>query len=345
MAYSNLFLNYNLSASPEIILFKDYDKEAFIMHAAGRECFSFVTNLSQSLMDSYLLIKDNRAIPFTSLPDYNKTEFVDIFKDRDPRLSQTFMIPGYIRPGESAAFRPNLNLGGYPQIKFVPDDIDQTAVWGTSYNDLPLARYGEILLIYAEAKAELGTITQNDIDKTVNMIRDRVSVPGLLIGEVAVDPVLAGQYPNVSGKNKALILEIRRERRVELACEGFRSDDLCRWKAGHLLEQSQQGMYIPRLGLFDCTGDGIPDIGVYENEASNDIPLEERGKYTFYYLNSEGGTLGSIYLSEGNSGHVMSTSDVTGVREFIEPKYYYYPLPQTQRALNPNLEETIFWRE
>lgn len=344
-AYANLFLNYNLSASPEIILFKDYDKGAFIMHAAGREIFSFVTNLSQSLMDSYLLIKDNQTKPFTSLADYDKTKFIDMFKDRDPRLKQTFMAPGYVRPGEATAFRPNLNLGGYPQIKFVPTDIDQASVWGTSYNDLPLARYGEILLIHAEAKAELGKLTQDDVDKTINQIRDRVAVPSMQIGSISEDPVLGRQYPNVSGQNKALILEIRRERRVELACEGFRADDLFRWKAGHLLEQPQQGIYIEKLGLLDCTGDDIPDIGVYEDEASNDVPVADRGKYTFYYLNTAAGVLGSIYLSDGKSGHVMSTSDITGVRKFIQPKYYYYPVPQTQRILNPNLEETIFWGE
>lgn len=342
-AYGKFFLNYNLSASPEIILFKDYDKGAFIMHATGRDILSFVTGLSQSLMDSYLLIKDNKTVPFTSLPNYDKTQFVDMFKDRDPRLRQTFMMPGYIRPGEAAAFRPNLNLGGYPQIKFVPTDIDQSSTWGTSYNDLSLARYGEILLIYAEAKVELGKLTQDDVDKTINQIRDRVAVPALQIGSITEDPLLAKQYPNVSGSNKALILEIRRERRVELACEGLRSDDLFRWKAGHLLEQPQQGMYIEKFGLFDCTGDNIPDIGIYENEASNDVPLEERGKYTFYYLNTVAGSLGSIYLSDGKSGHVMSTSDITGVRKFIQPQYYYYPLPQAQRILNPNLEETIFW--
>lgn len=344
-AYTNLFLNYNLSASPEIILFKDYDKEAFIMHAAGREIFSFVTNLSQSLMDSYLVIKNNKTVPFTSLQDYDKTLFSDMFKDRDPRLKQTFMEPGYIRPGETAPFRPNLNLGGYPQIKFVPTDVDQASVWGTSYNDLPISRYAEILLIYAEAKAELGKITQEDIDKTINLIRNRVEIPALIIGELVEDNVLSQRFKNVSGPNKALILEIRRERRVELACEGFRSDDLYRWKAGHLLEEPQQGMYIEHLGLIDCTGDNIPDIGIFENEESNNIPVDERGKYTFYYLKSTGGALGSIYLSEGTSGHVMSTSDITGVREFIQPKYYYYPLPQTQRILNPNLEETIFWED
>ena len=141
---------------------------------------------------------------------------METFEDRDPRYRQTFMYPGYIRPGDAKPFIPNLNLGGYTQIKFVPQDPQQNQ-WGCSYNDLPLMRLGEILLIYAEAKAELGTLTQADLDKSINQLRDRVGMPHMVLSELTIDPTLEQQYPNVNGNLKNAILEIRRERRVELA--------------------------------------------------------------------------------------------------------------------------------
>src|SRR5699024_7077820 len=110
----------------------------------------------------------------------------------------------------------------------------------------PVFRYAETLLIFAEAKAELGEITQEDIEKTINVIRDRVQMPSLEIGVANsnIDPRLEDFYPNVSGQDKGVILEIRRERRVEMACEGQRYDDLNRWYAGKLLENRPEGMYV-----------------------------------------------------------------------------------------------------
>jgi hypothetical protein len=80
-------------------------------------------------------------------------------------------------------------------------------------------------LIYAEAKAELGEATQSDTDRTVNALRSRVGMPGLDIGNIKTDPnwEFAGLSP--------LLQEIHRERKVELACEGFRVDDIFRWAA------------------------------------------------------------------------------------------------------------------
>lgn len=342
-AYENLFINYDLSKSPEIILFKNYDQDENIKHPASAAVFDFVSSLSRDLMESYqVLTEEGKAIPYSSIENHDKKSFVKVFENRDPRLKQTFMYPGYIKPNQNKPYKPNLNLGGYPQIKFVPRTSDQVS-WNSNYTDLPVSRLGEIYLIYAEAKAELGSLTQDDLDRTVNVIRNRVDMPPTIIGDINPDLNLQKQYPNVNGNNRDVILEIRRERRVELACEGFRADDLMRWKAGHLLGKSQQGVYIDRLGLHDFTGDGVPDIGLYKNEESNPISESERDKYAFYYLSNSDGSPTSIYLSKENSGHIMSTGDRDGVREFKDPQYYYYPLPQEQRLINPNLEETIFW--
>lgn len=185
----------------------------------------------------------------------------ETFKNRDPRYKQTFMYPGYIRPGENRPFVPNLYLGGYPQTKFVAQTADQMD-WFRSYNDIPVMRYAEILYIYAEAKAELGILKQADLDATINVVRDRVGMPAILLASLNLNANLEKQYPNVTGSQKEVILEIRRERRIEFACECFRYDDLLRWKSGRLFEEIQQGVYIDQFGLHDFTGDGIPDVGI-----------------------------------------------------------------------------------
>src|SRR5690606_25103978 len=88
-----------------------------------------------------------------------------------------------------------------------------------------LFRYAEALLNYAEAKAELGTLTQTDLDISINKLRDRVAMPHLVMSNIQTDPNWS--FPNLS----PVINEIRRERRVELVAEGFRWNDIARWAA------------------------------------------------------------------------------------------------------------------
>ena len=333
-AYGNMFISNNLSKCKEILLFKDFSYDLNIKHDVAMNVFSYNTDLSRSLMESYLIKKDGKAVPFSSIDNYKTKTFMETFEDRDPRYRQTFMYPGYIRPGDAKPFIPNLNLGGYTQIKFV-----QQNQWGCSYNDLPLMRLGEILLIYAEAKAELGTLTQADLDKSINQLRDRVGMPHMVLSELTIDPTLEQQYPNVNGNLKNAILEIRRERRVELACEGFRKDDILRWKVRKLLEMPQ-GVYIAELNtVFDVTGDGVTDVGVFLNKESVK-PIYK--KKVLYYLEEQGEKT-SISLSEGDHGYIILTNDITNPKKFIEPKYYYYPIPKNQFTYNPNLRQTIFW--
>ena len=66
------------------------------------------------------------------------------------------------------------------------------------------------------------------------------------------DPYLmsaATGYPNVKGANQGVILEIRRERTIELAMEGFRYYDIMRWKEGKLFENDLLGIYVPGRNL------------------------------------------------------------------------------------------------
>lgn len=194
-------------------------------------------------------------------------------------------------------------------------------------------RFAEILLNYAEAKAENGDITQSDIDKSIKLIRDRIDMPGIDLAEVNAnpDPFLAAQYVNVAGEHQGIILEIRRERRIELIRENFRWHDLMRWKEGHNLTRPFLGMYFPWPGEYDLDQDGNIDIVIYEGTKPEDpIPSAQ------YYK------LGEIdLLNQEKGGNIIVNRTVP--KSFDESKDYLYPIPIQELNLNPNLKQNPGW--
>ena len=148
-------------------------------------------------------------------------------------------------------------------------------------------------MINAEAKAELGTITQDDLDKTVNELRDRVGMPHLSLSVGFVD----SKWPNWGYDLSPLLQEIRRERRVELAGEGFRFGDLKRWAAGKLLNNVQT--YV---GKFTKNADGEwKQAIIYGNYTNEDLSYQEGKSRTW------------------------------------NDKMYLYPIPTGELQRNPNL--------
>ncbi|MCH5719786.1 RagB/SusD family nutrient uptake outer membrane protein [Niabella hibiscisoli] len=121
-------------------------------------------------------------------------------------------------------------------------------------------RYAEVLLNYAEAKAELGTLTDADWALTVGALRSRAGITGGLTTKPTVaDPYLVANYfPGITDPS---ILEVRRERGIELSLEGLRFADLLRWKRGELMQQEWNGFYVPALNTpMDLNEDGILDV-------------------------------------------------------------------------------------
>lgn len=297
--------------------------------------------LTRKMVNTYLK-KDGTA--FTNQSGWQEMSFIEEMTDRDPRLAQSIRTPGYTRIGQTTVLAPDLSVSvtGYQPIKFVQDP---TASGGNvdrndrSTCDLPVYRYAEVLLNYAEAKAELGNLTQADLDKSINLIRQRAGMPGLdmNVANASPDRYLSDAetgYPNVTGANKGVILEIRRERAIELNQEGFRFDDLVRWKAGYCIDQSTYGMYFPGPGAYDLSGDGQADVTLYANGTPK--PVVTSG--VAYEIGNE------IILSGGNKGYIYYHKNIERTA-FDEGRDYLYPIPINERSLNHNLTQNPGWND
>lgn len=341
--YATLFFSDNLESNKEVVLGRFYSNNVL----NGSEWPGMFGNYEyyplKDMLQSYLM-KDGSF--YSQQGDYDKFSFVKEFENRDPRLAQTYAFPGW-RLIYSSTYSQGAgiyvqqfakNFSGYHQIKGFLNTLSQER---RRNNDIPVYRYAEVLLNFAEAKAELGTITQADLNKSINILRNRAGMPALLTS-VGIDPIIAAEYPLVTSFQRNIILEIRRERRVELAFEGYRFNDLMRWKAGKLLEKKPKGLYFNDLGKHDLTGDGVPDIVLLPQSASIPDTKEQNslGEPLKYYRVGVFGQDVSFYISEGNKGFV---DVVENVGKFDTPKYYYRPIPQSDVLLNPNLKQIFGW--
>ena len=334
--YLTLF-NENDANTDEFILAINFDQSLKIKHDLGR----FYTNqtasrpgMTKKLVDQYLM-KDGKR--FTDKPGWELMTFADEVKDRDPRLAQTIRTPGYSWGVENCGPEFKYCHTGYQMIKYVPAYNTKPYSTDNCFNDLPVYRYAELLLNYAEAKAERGSLTQEDIDKSVNLIRKRAGMPDLNMAaaNASPDPYLASEktgYPNVAGANKGVILEIRRERAIELFAEGWgRYFDLMRWKAGYAINQAMYGMYIPGPGNYD---------------------FGDKSKYTFY-TDDTNSTLEKIKIGEDVflAAPVTGNSDEKGFidvmhsigHSFDEGMHYFFPIPSKELELNKNLKQNPKW--
>lgn len=263
--------------------------------------------------------------------------FAEETSGRDYRLNQTIRGADYTCKDKEGVFVPtpaNMtghSLTGYQFTKYVMDDISFDG-GRTNYNDVPIARYAEVLLNYAEAKAELGTLTDADWEKTIGALRGRAGITGGLDKKpTTADPYMMSIYTGVSDP---VILEVRREREIELILEGLRLNDLKRWACGKLWETAAwDGIYIPALNTpLDLNGDGTNDVFVTEDSKYSG-PYKSIAMYT-------GDNLKVVKLADDTKGGYRLNYEISRV---WNDNMYIYPIPEIVIQKNPNLKQNPGW--
>lgn len=321
--YMDLFATQE-ARSVEVILARNYDANLSLIHnVQNYQNTSSMgkPGLSKNIVNSYLMTDGTR---FTDLVGYEQMSFFDECQNRDPRLSQTIRTPGYKRKGGNIVLAPDLasTMTGYHLTKYTMEPVFDD--YNKSSNDMPIFRLGEIYLNYAEAKAEKGSLTQSDLDKSINLLRSRVGMPAMDLAAVNAnpDPYLVNPetgYTHVTGDNTGVILEIRRERTIELVAEGHRYYDIMRWKNGKRFEKPMLGIYISGAGIYDLDKNGRGDVYFYEGDKpAAFVPL-------FLKIGQD------VTLTEGNKGNIICHS--LNVRIWDEEKDYLYPIPIKERSL------------
>ena len=349
--YRDLFSSMN-AIEEEVILARDYDRSQNVMHEANANTLSPTygrPGMNKKIVNSYLMTNGDR---FTDQPGYETMQYYDEMQNRDHRLTQTVVGPGYMRINSDAVSSPNFGASttGYQITKWVTD-ASGDGYLGSS-NDYILFRAAEVYLNYAEAKAELGTLTQEDLEISIKKIRDRVGMPNIDMDAANANPdpylcALESGYQNVTGPNKGVILEIRRERTIELLLEGFRYYDIIRWKEGKVFEQPYKGMYFP--GLTQGSGDNRYDVfdmndGTVGDKEKVDICIYTGKKPSvknirkFYKLGDE------FVLTDGDKGNIICHDIEKEPRQWREDRDYLYPIPTQERLLsNGTLSQNPNW--
>jgi hypothetical protein len=313
--YNAIHRMHDLSGNPEVMYWRRYQLGIYTNHVQSYHR-GYNGGATKSMVEDYLCTD---GLPITLSPLYQgDAVYEDIFVDRDPRLRQTVLHPEdqaiynygkhdfdkYPYPRVQGMTGGQKCYTGYHIIK-VFDDHFAYATYNVSETPAIILRFAEVLLSFAEAKAELGTITQGDLDKSINLLRARAGVANMDLANIPVDP----RY--TSWHSDPLIVEIRRERRVELFMEGFRYFDLLRWKWGKMLENK--------------------DMGMRWDEA-NRTRVDPESTVTVLFSMVDGVEYLEIY---------QGTDYETPV--FDESKHYLWPLPINAISQNPNLGQNPGW--
>jgi len=330
--YFDLFAS--LIARPEeVILARVYEYPTLSLgHKAKRYIIDNKMGFTRRYLKHYLNRNGSSHVTSAS------SSYLEDVTGRDPRLAQTVLCPGFVMPGTSEKMSNNLgSTTGYQPVKFLSESVQNAD--DKCENDYPCFRYAEVLLNYAEALAELGTITQEDINISVNAVRARVGMPELKMDKAnsTVDPFLLECYPNVTkSTNTGVLLEIRRERTVELVLEGFRQNDLIRWREGAQMSPSiapWYGVYLPGPGLYDMDNDGVKELEAYVTTPQHKIG-DGSGVINWFQMTSNN-------MSETTKGYIIPTNSTSYV--WNEKKDYLWPIPSKQLTLNDNLTQNPGW--
>ena len=328
-AFAALFNSKDLSGMGEVLLWRKYSSDEGVFHdvngnlKAGVVDSEGAAGITQSLVDNYL----NADGTFIDPTNEKFKDFKETFEGRDPRLIQTVMNEGAkfasattatpmhleeytdekkntISPPKLAGDGNTRSLTGY-HIRL---GIDTTFVSGNGETALPIIRYAEGLLAYAEAAAELEMWSDDIANKTLKALRERAGVKYLA-------PAKDANFTDFGYTLTPVLQEIRRERRSELALQGFRMDDLMRWKADKLIVGKRgKGAYV-----------GDESILFKSYSPDNQKRIRER-----------------LTLDDNKWADPMAGTLPSGY-QFHADRDYLLPIPPSELELNKKLKQNPKW--
>lgn len=323
--YGEIYNSLDLSRCPEVIFYRNYEKDVMTHGLVTATCATQeVYGLTRDAVDAFLFL-DGRPKATTGLDsgdsavvnadgDYSISHLLAV---RDRRLSVitdsivAFKGHPWCRQNDGGLDGTMTSATGYGIRKFDNTAMDYYYRTGinTNYTDAPLFWYAVILLNDAEALAELGSITQDDLDATVNLLQQRAGLPPMTLKP--------DRDPDNDMRVSSLIWEIRRTRRCELMCDNWvRYWDLVRWHQLDKLDSKvhpavNRGAHIGGAGNAGAGGAGKTD---FKGSAKAEITLDD-DRYII---------------------------PAAGERTY-KPKYYFFPIPTTILKLNPNIRQNPGW--
>lgn len=312
-SYKSLTTSEDLAGNPEIIMYRSY-VENVVMHSlmSFQNTEMEMSSPSRSFIDAFLT-KNGLPIHQAGNTEYKGKEYAKEIQNRDPRLADNIDEESGLRLNGVAAVYA---ASGYYANRYVNKDLINKpgGMSNTNTTDAPVMKLNEVLMNYIEAAAELAdlgqyTLTQADFDKTINAIRDRQStkMPHVtLAGNALKVNGVEINDPDRDATVKPILWEIRRERRVELAYEGVRFNDLRRWG---------------KLEYADMVKNKKLNMGAWINKADYPENAEALAKIT---LCDENGN-----IVTGNEGYIMPITEVAKMRVMAD-KDYLYPIPVDQ---------------
>lgn len=312
-SYKSLTTSEDLAGNPEIIMYRSY-VENVVMHSlmSFQNTEMEKSSPSRSFVDAFLT-KNGLPIHQAGNTDYKGKEYAKEILNRDPRLADNIDEESGLRLNGVAAVYA---ASGYYANRYVNKDLINKpgGMSNTNTTDAPVMKLNEVMLNYIEAAAELAdlgqyTLTQADFDKTINAIRDRQStkMPHVtLAGNALKVNGVEINDPDRDATVKPILWEIRRERRVELAYEGVRFNDLRRWG---------------KLEYADMVKNKKLNMGAWINKADYPENAEALAKITLCDENGK--------IVTGNEGYIMPITEVAKMRVMAD-KDYLYPVPVDQ---------------
>jgi hypothetical protein len=344
-SYRQLFIS-KVPVTSEIILSAVVDPALGVYNDANwywtSATYGSRVSFTRTFINTYLNID---GTPFTNVPGHETMTFAQEVQNRDTRLSQTIRTGNYqrINSGKAEAAPPvfSYTFTGYQPIKWTLDD---TRYDGGSLNEnsISIIRYAEVLLNYAEAKAELGTFEDADWARTVGALRKRAGITGGLTTKPTVlDPYMRDNYFNKAhDPTDPALIEIRRERGIELALEGLRFYDLVRWKDGELMLKTWNGFYVPALDQpMDLNGDGVMDVVFVKTVPATPV----KGLTYVNVAENISGGKNPQHLAHDTYGEIIWLDNVERAWNEETGKKYLYPIPETDLLINPKLKQNPGW--